>query len=253
MRSPAEVARVQRLRGIGLNASEIARTTGIPRGTVMDWLAGRTPGWQVAAGHRTASPRSVAPSPEQLPGREYSYLFGLYLGDGCLSEYKPGVFRIRIALDSRYPRIIAAAVAAIRTVMPHNRTNVRRHPVHNVVEVYCYSKHWPALFPQHGPGRKHERDIILEPWQGRLLENHIPDLLRGLIHSDGCRVVNRVMNRKYAYPRYMFSNRSDQIRAIFTGACEEIGVHWTTANRYNVAVSRRADVALLDTFIGPKA
>ena len=26
-------------------------------------------------------------------------------------------------------------------------------------------QHWPCLFPQHGPGRKHERPIVLEHWQ----------------------------------------------------------------------------------------
>ena len=32
-------------------------------------------------------------------------------------------------------------------------------------EVYSFSKHWPCLFPQHEPGRKHERKIELMPWQ----------------------------------------------------------------------------------------
>lgn len=136
--------------------------------------------------------------------------------------------------------------------MPANRVNVIKHPVDNCVRVYCYSKHWPALFPQHGPGKKHERDIILEPWQGRILENHLDQLLRGLINSDGCRVINRIKGR-YEYPRYQFSNRSDDIRAIFTGACDELGVGWTRNNRYDVSVSRHADVALLDSFVGPKA
>jgi hypothetical protein len=26
---------------------------------------------------------------------------------------------------------------------------------------------WPEVFPQHGRGRKHERPIVLEPWQER--------------------------------------------------------------------------------------
>ena len=30
-------------------------------------------------------------------------------------------------------------------------------------EVASFSKHWPCLFPQHGPGRKHERKIELTP------------------------------------------------------------------------------------------
>jgi hypothetical protein len=162
------------------------------------------------------------------------------------------VHKLVIALDSRYPGIIASCVAAMRAVMPENRTRVSKHPQHNVVQVGCYSKAWPLVFPQHGPGRKHGRPILIDPWQVPLIDNNIDQLLRGLIHSDGCRVINRVHRGKYAYPRYQFSNRSDDIRAIFTGACEELGLHWTRTNRYEVAVSRRADVALLDGFIGPK-
>ena len=33
-----------------------------------------------------------------------------------------------------------------------------------MTEVKSYSKHWPCLFPQHGPGRKHGRPIVLEEW-----------------------------------------------------------------------------------------
>jgi hypothetical protein len=184
-------------------------------------------------------------------GADYAYLFGLYLGDGWLAKHPRDVYRLGIALDSRYPRLIASCVSTVRAVMPNNRVTVQKHPVHNVVRVHSYSKHWPTLFPQHGSGRKHDRDIIIEPWQARVIENHLDQLIRGLINSDGCRVINRIKG-KYEYPRYQFSNRSSDIRTIFTGACEELGIHWTQTNRYDVAVSRRADVALLDTFIGPK-
>ena len=55
------------------------------------------------------------------------------------------------------------------------------------------------------------------------------------------------------YPRYSFSNASDDIRRIFTDTCELLGLRWTRMNARNVAVSRRADVQFLDRFIGPKA
>ena len=205
------------------------------------WLAGQTPS------------RATAPDVEQLPANAYAYLFGLYLGDGCLSPAPRDVFKLRIALDSKYPRIIASCVATIRRLMPNNRTHVWKHPVDNKVEVSAHSKWWPEVFPQHGPGRKHERAILIDPWQLRLLDAEEPlkQLLRGLIHSDGCRVLNKVNGG--VYPRYHFSNRSDEIRAIFTGACDELGIHWTQNNRWNVSVARRPDVARLDEFIGPKA
>ena len=53
-------------------------------------------------------------------------------------------------------------------------------------------KHWPCLFPQHGPGRKHTRPIVLEDWQRDIVELHPHLFIRGLLHSDGCGVTNRV-------------------------------------------------------------
>ena len=56
--------------------------------------------------------------------------------------------------------------------------------------VQSWWKHWPCVFPQHGAGRKHERPIVLEPWQRELVEQHPGRFLRGLFHSDGCRITN---------------------------------------------------------------
>ena len=51
-------------------------------------------------------------------------------------------------------------------------------------------KHWPCLFPQHGPGRKHERVLGMADWQWTIIREHPADFLRGLFHSDGCRASN---------------------------------------------------------------
>ncbi len=40
---------------------------------------------------------------------------------------------------------------------------------------------------------------------------------------------------------------------IFTDACDAIGVEWRRMNARNISVARRASVAALDGFIGPKA
>jgi hypothetical protein len=56
----------------------------------------------------------------------------------------------------------------------------------------------------------------------------------------------------WCHARYSFFNYSDDICAIFCHACDLLGVRWTTAPR-TVYVSRKADVALLDEFIGPKS
>jgi hypothetical protein len=118
------------------------------------------------------------------------------------------------------------------------------------IEVYSYWKHWSCVFPQHGPGRKHERHIRLVPWQEQIVERYPGAVLRGLLHSDGCRVLNRANG--YVYPRHQFSNRSDDIRDIFCRACDLLGVDWKLSNAVTISVSTRSSVEKLDRIIGSK-
>lgn len=113
---------------------------------------------------------------------------------------------------------------------------------------------WVCLFPQHGPGRKHNRRLELTDWQQEIVDATPQPFLRGLIHTDGWRGLNRVhvKGKDYAYPRYQFSNRSDDIRRLFTDACDKLGVKWRQWTRYHISVAQRDSVALLDSFIGPK-
>lgn len=119
------------------------------------------------------------------------------------------------------------------------------------VEISCYSRRWPLLFPQHAPGRKHERRIVLADWQREIVDEHPQELLRGLIHSDGCRVLNRVNGKDY--PRYFFTQVSDDIRRLFSAACRRVGVEYTWSNWKTVSIARASSVALLDSFVGPKS
>jgi hypothetical protein len=188
---------------------------------------------------------------------EYVYLLGLYLGDGNLAR-AGRTYQLRISLDARYPSIIEAAASAVREVAPpHRSVRVRTRGGARIVE--CAWKDWPQLFPQHGPGRKHTRPIVLAAWQRSLVDAHPEAFLRGLIHSDGCRVANRFTVdlpsgrcAEYSYPRYFFSNLSEDIRGLFCEYCELLGVRWTRSNHRNISVAHRHSVALLDSFIGAK-
>jgi hypothetical protein len=53
-------------------------------------------------------------------------------------------------------------------------------------------------------------------------------------------------------PRYSFSNRSEDILEIFRWTCDLLDLRWTVAP-HTVYVSRMADVARVDEFIGPKS
>jgi hypothetical protein len=91
----------------------------------------------------------------------------------------------------------------------------------------------------------------LTAWQQALVLRTPELLLRGLIHSDGCRFENTGRGG-WRNARYSFSNYSDDIRGIFCQACDMLGLRWTSAPR-TIYVSRKADVARMDEFVGPKA
>lgn len=158
-------------------------------------------------------------------------------------------FKLRITLDSKYPPIIERCRRAIDVLMPGQTAGVVKRS-DGCTEVYLYSRHWPCLFPQHGPGRKHTRRIALEPWQEALVDQATEEFVLGLIHSDGCRVVAN--DRGVASVRYHFTNRSEDILGLFTGALDKLGIPWTRSTKYIISVYRKAATARLDEFVGPK-
>ncbi|HKH18270.1 MAG TPA: hypothetical protein VKA57_12150 [Solirubrobacteraceae bacterium] len=164
-----------------------------------------------------------------------------------------------ITLDGIYPRIIDEAAAAVQQAVPRRRVSVLAVKGSRALVVQSYAKHWHEVFPQAAPGRKHNRRIVLADWQRDVVDAHPEQFLRGLIHSDGCRVINRFKTKlpsgrvaEYEYPRYFFSNLSADIRGLFCEYCERLGVRWTQSNHRNISVSHRRSVAILDGFIGPK-
>lgn len=191
----------------------------------------------------------------------YAYLLGLYLGDGHINHYsKHNVPSLMITCDDAWPGLQDAAESALRAVFPDNATcRVRKEGCHNIK---VYSKHLPCLFPQHGPGKKHDRAITLDPWQQNIVDEHPWQFVRGLVHSDGCRNMNwttRVVGgerKRYEYPRYWFTNVSDDIRTLYTDTLDRLGVEWKHCTRhgrpYNISVAKRASVALMDRHVGPK-
>ena len=247
VRSTAERDRVAALVASGLNDCQIERETGIPRRTINDWRRGR-------AKPRKATYCAVCGgAPECLPATSYAYLLGAYLGDGHIVELARGVYRLTIYCSLIHFNVAWWMTLAAEDVIGR-RVAMRADPVENVLSVQSCWKHWPCLFPQHGPGRKHARRIELAPWQQRIADAHPDQLVRGLIHSDGWRGINRIRHpqRTYEYARYEFSNRSDDIRRIFCEHLDLIGVGWTQSNRYVIQIARKPDVATLEEFIGPK-
>ncbi|MER7811694.1 transcriptional regulator [Streptomyces sp900116325] len=241
----------------GFSQNSVSKQTGISRAAIRSWQTRIEPlGWNRAAD----CPRCDDPPSDPEDPTAYAYLLGLYLGDGCITHLRRGVYFLRIACADAWPGLIDACAEAMQLVRPGNKVfRVQRQGCQNVT---CYSKHWPCLFPQHGPGKKHNRKIALEPWQQKIVDAHPWELVRGLIHSDGCRITNWTTRliagerKRYEYPRYFFTNKSDDIRKLFSDTLTAVGVEWTTLSRggnpLNISVARRASVALMDAHVGPK-
>lgn len=161
IRSRSELDEALALLRQGLTPTEIARETGIPRSTVRDWRHGR--------GTRQARRLDCADHDfSLLDGDAYAYLLGMYLGDGCLSRHPRGVWRLRVTLDSAYPRIVAECASAMGAVSPRSRVHVLRRTSGRCVDVSSYWKHELALRRAQVEAEVVGRDV--EPLLARFLE-----------------------------------------------------------------------------------
>lgn len=206
----------------GLGDVEVSRRLGVPRTTVRDSRAPRyVP--------RTAREGSDCPRcwsgarPMCFTPADYCFLLGLYLGDGCIS-WMGRTYRLRISLDSKYPGIIDVGKRVLERCFfaePHG-VSLADGGSCTIIGVYC--NHLPCLLPQHGPGKKHERPIVL----------------------DLC---------------FAFSNRSTGLLDLFAGTCDALGLphcHYPPrpeGDRVRVGmvrINRREPVARLVEHVGVK-
>jgi len=234
-----------RLRDAGETWSSVARKVGVSRSTLRAWESG--------CSSRTSDCFNCGSG--ALDSASYAALLGFYLGDGHISR-AARYFALRISCDLAYPTIIDDVASLIAAVRTGGRIFIVARA--GCADVQSNWQHWPCLFPQHGPGRNHERAIVLTEWQRRIVEAQPGPFLRGLFHSDGCRVINSTTRRvagevkRYHYPRWQFSNASADIRALCCWALDLVGIAWRQSNPRVISVSRQEAVAALDALIGPK-
>jgi hypothetical protein len=250
----ATVNMALRLSAIGILDRENALICGVSVAAIRHWRCGR----------RRTSHGSIISRREGCPrchGRpmnesEYAYLLGLYLGDGHITRGRRDVYVLSISCCDDWPGLLAAARSTMSAVMPASGVFCVQRL--GCTEVKSTSKHWPCLFPQHGPGRKHDRKIELTQWQSAIVQKYPGEFAKGLFHSDGWRGVNRVRqtlangDRWYEYPRYLFDNQSGDILRLCGDALDLLGVAWRFSRRNTISVARREAVTRLDEFVGPK-
>lgn len=239
----------------GQSLRSISSLTGVSRSTLREWRDQPTG----KRARRAGCPRCETLPRPPTPPASYAYLLGLYLGDGCISaagDKRKQVWALRIMCADTWPGLLEECKQAMHAMRPGNAIYVQQ--LQGCSEVRSCSKHWPCFFPQHGPGRKHDRKIELEPWQQQIAAKHTGEMVRGLFHSDGYRGINRVRgplvdgDRWYEYPRYLFVNRSADILQLCGEGLDRLGVEWRFSKPTTISVARREAVARLDRFVGPK-
>ncbi len=200
-------------------------------------------------GHRISCPHCTKRSPNiTLDDSDYAELLGIYLGDGHIT-FMERTQRLRIALDAAHPRIVEETDALLRRGFPENRVSrVLADRGHTVV-LHVYNSHLFCLFPQAGPGKKHDRRLKFEAWQRDRIAAAPWSFLRGCIRSDGCVFINRT--GPYRYLSYGFYNLSPEILALFVETCHSLGLRPCVYAKA-VRLNRRDDVARLLEHVGRK-
>jgi len=179
--------------------------------------------------------------------KSYSYILGLYLGDGYINKMKR-TYRLRIFLDSRQDLVIKECEENLKKLFPDNKIAILK-TIYNSVIISVYSNFIPIIFPQHGLNKKHERNIKLEEFQKIILISDF--FMKGLFHSDGSFYLS-----KNSYPRYIFTNKSKQIIEMFSDCLLEKGITSRIRKRmneiYDIQIQNKKDVENLYPILGEK-
>ena len=195
------------------NASQTAQKLSIPRHVVRAWVTGGV------TRAEDSKIELINPLEFNLSQKKaYSYILGLYLGDGCVSKtHKENVFRMRIVLDTKYGDMNDYAVKNMKILFPDNKVSTYKRLNENCIELSVYSTQLIGLFPQSGLGKKHNRKIELAQWQ---IDNIVPvNFVQGLFHSDGSYYFCQSK-----YPAYSFTNLSLDIKELYSSYLSRLNV-----------------------------
>lgn len=237
----------------GYNLSQISRELNINRTTIRFWINGKYKIDRNSVDNFIPKNYIIENNLQEI----YSYILGLYLGDGYINK-QGRTYKIRFFLDAKYQALNEYVKAKLSKLFPRNKVNVvktkKLNSDQNSMEViYCHNNYMLLLFPQHGPNKKHQRKISLEDWQLEILDPK--SFLTGLFHSDGSYYFN---NNSHTH-QYCFSNYSKEIIELFRNCLSHFSIeHYlskTQVNdnmKYQVFITRKKSVENLNSIIGTK-
>ena len=187
----------------GHRICDVAKILGVNRSTVSNW--------QKRNGRVGTVEFNLNTIFESTKNREYySYILGMYFGGGNVNQ-TPKTYVLRAYLHTKYKNAIKYTKNAF-DVLFENRTRLvdrSQSSKTNRVEIMTSSKNLPIMFPQHGFGKKKDREIKLTDWQEEIIDAKM--LVKGLIVSNGTIFRNEETNSI----NIKFYNRSSDIADIF--------------------------------------
>lgn len=232
----------------GVSQRQIARDLGIDHGTVAYWIRNA-----FSTGSRNPSTSSnnelIQLCNNNSP--QYAYILGCYLGDGHISKL-PRTYRLRIYNDVKYPEIIKDQISSLKKLFTTNKIMARKQLHANCVEVVTHNKNLARLFPQHGDGKKHSRDVTLTDWQWKIVNLEPECFIKGLIDSDGSHILHQQIIKGVIYKRYkyQFTNKSSDIISMYLKVMEMLGISAKPTTKkcgtVNVFTNKKDDVIKLD-------
>ena len=250
----------------GMNKLQIAKQTGVPRGTITDWTLNKI-NLTISKQRIELDPKIILSTPEKIDA--YIYLLGSYLGDGCITQPPSHrTAKLRISCDNKQPFVIQTNVEAMKVLFENNDISIQQRKDKNCSDVGIYSTTLYYLFPQavKGRGNKNTRNVSLIDWQLNLLQNREGLFLKGLFHSDGS-----FYKASKKYYRYQFTNTSIDIINIIRKCLSKLDINYClTENlplprsiaggkeiksfklKYNILIQSKSEVKKLYKHCGTK-
>ncbi|MDP2741723.1 MAG: LAGLIDADG family homing endonuclease [bacterium] len=127
-----------------------------------------------------------------------SYIIGLSIGDGNLSNPNKRATRLRITCDKKYPILIKKIYKTISLLLPDNKVNITNRS-ENCLDISIYSNHLEKILGWKAKGGSKFLQKVSVPGWIKKDNKYKINCLRGLIETDGCIYSDR------GYKMMMFS------------------------------------------------
>jgi hypothetical protein len=204
------------------NISELSRIYSVPRHTILYWLKSNI--LNTIQVREEINQKTIDSIYEHisLNKKEYSFILGLYLGDGCITQNgrNDSSYKLRIAQDNKYPKSIHDIKNKLSNFFVKEAKLV---DVKGCCHITIYDKYLPIYFPQHSKGFKHDRKINLNQFQLENIDH--AELMSGLWLADGSRYFAN--HGKYKYERFNFTNKSLDIIELFESCLNKFEIKYS--------------------------